>query len=224
MSGLIWIVVAGIAAVALAGGGGGGAQGGANFGPPVGPSEHVKPGQGSPMESLLEGKAGPAVDQLHAELDDYLRRAGIDTGQVSAVDLTWLPASMKYAIPPRELWPNIVPTARIVQELNRRMGYNLAIRGYRPPWYNTQQKGSKNSTHQWFSAVDLRVPPEVEENRAAERRRLAEETVRVFVELGDEYQIGMGVYGSTTPSNVHIDTMKNRRTWEEAQDWIDKAA
>lgn len=176
------------------------------------------------MESLLEGKAGPAVDQLHAELDDYLRRAGIDTGQVSAADLTWLPASQKYGIPPREYWPNIVPTARIVEELNRRMGYNLAIRAYRPPWYNAKQRGSKNSTHQWFSAVDLRVPPEVEDNRTAEKRRLAEETVRVFVELGDEYQIGMGVYGANTPSNVHVDTMHSRRTWEEAQDWIDKAA
>lgn len=221
MSGLVWVILLAVGSLALASGGGG-AAGGASFGTPVGPTEHVKTGVGKPLDSLAEGKAGPQIDQLHAELDAYLRSHGINTGQVSAADLTWMPAARKYAIPPKELWPNIVPTARMIEDLNRRMGYALNIRAYRPPWYNAQQGGSARSTHQWFAAADLRVPPEVTENRSAERRRLAEETVRVFVQFGEDYKIGMGVYGANTPSNVHIDTMQSQRTWRDAEEWIDK--
>ena len=41
----------------------------------------------------------------------------------------------------------------------------------------------------------------------------------MFVDRGDELQMGFGVYGKSAPS-VHFDTGYDKRTWRDAQYWL----
>lgn len=60
--------------------------------------------------------------------------------------------------PPRELWPNIVPTARVLDELRRRVGAPIAIlSAYRSPAYNRAIGGAGASMHMQFKAIDFVV-------------------------------------------------------------------
>jgi len=227
-TGLVLALVGGALVVAAAAGssslssGGGGSGGGLSPapGPPAGPDVQA-PGAGQPPEPIIVGQAtNPEVGALLAELDQYLRNAGISTDLIDAQELTRLPKWSRQGIPPRSLWPNIVPTARLYQELRARMRQPLSVRAYRPPEYNELVNGAERSQHQWFSAMDVRVPSSVATSDL--RRELALQGARLYLELGEPFQIGLGVYGANTPSNIHIDAGYQRRTWRDAKAWIDR--
>src|SRR5690554_3574024 len=60
--------------------------------------------------------------------------------------------------PPRDLWKNIIPTARVIDEFRRRIGSPIIItNAYRSPAYNEAVGGARNSLHVQFKALDFVV-------------------------------------------------------------------
>ncbi|NBC96853.1 MAG: hypothetical protein GVY27_10915 [Deinococcus-Thermus bacterium] len=60
------------------------------------------------------------------------------------------------AVPPRQLWPNIVPTILVLDRLRAAVGAPIVIlSGYRAPDYNRKVGGAATSQHLAFTALDV---------------------------------------------------------------------
>lgn len=60
--------------------------------------------------------------------------------------------------PPRELWPSIIPLARVLEAVRREIGKPIKILSvYRSPAYNEAIGGAKSSQHMRFRAADFAV-------------------------------------------------------------------
>ncbi len=108
----------------------------------------------------------------------------------------------EFVIPPRALWPHIVPTLRVVSRLQRAGLLNAdQIRSsYRDPIANNCAGGSSESRHLSAQALDLDV------------RDAPENVARLCAfwrAYGAELALGLGFYTST---RIHIDTA-GFRTW-----------
>lgn len=71
------------------------------------------------------------------------------------------PASAAYGLnrlPPRELWPNIVPVARAADAFRSQLGSAVTLTGiYRTAAYNAAIGGAPQSQHTRFAAIDLQA-------------------------------------------------------------------
>ena len=64
--------------------------------------------------------------------------------------------STRNRMPPREIWPNVVPTILLLDTLRREIGAPIRIlSGYRAPEYNRAVGGVGRSQHQDFRALDF---------------------------------------------------------------------
>ncbi len=182
----------------------------------------IPSGVGEPPRALIAGPASdPEIAALLAEIDDMLDSAGVGK-YTSAKELTVMPKApgRPFAIPPRALWPNIIPTMQRIQELRETLGYPLIFRGYRDPSYNKAVGGASGSLHQWFSGVDMYV----KDGGTTRKRQLGRETAKLYLKYGTQDNMGFGAYGEPTPSNTHIDTGWKKRTWRDAQYYINRVA
>jgi hypothetical protein len=234
-------IVAGLGLLLLAGGGkkssGGGAgmpagSGPDRFNPKSNNSEDYLsselsgqyPQEGVPMNPEIAGDPGdPALQSYLDALDRYLQFEGIDLNVVNAVDLTTMPRAPgdPVAIPPMDLWPNIIPTVKLYLRLRDRLGLPMNVRGYRPPDYNDAVGGSDRSTHQWFSALDIRIDEGA--NTRDNRYRMGIEAAKLYEDFGIPLDMGFGIYGEDVANVVHIDTLRNRpTTWEDARTWLQR--
>jgi hypothetical protein len=107
-----------------------------------------------------------------------------------------------YAIPPKNLWPNIVPTLKVVKQLKRvgALPHPIGASVYRNPELNVCAGGSEKSRHLLFSAIDF----DIEANPTS-----LPKLCRQWRKLGPKMKIGLGFY---TPTRIHIDT-SGFRTW-----------
>lgn len=155
----------------------------------------------------------PEVAALLVELDDFLASGGVNVSKVDAQTLTRMRKAPKVdgrrpvAIPPRELWPNILPAARYLSEFPESF---VIYNGYRPPDYNAAVGGAAGSLHQDFSAIDF--------YGAHDRDRSA-------LALAFDYDSkrtpgGAAVYGKAKPS-MHVDGGQ-RRVWADMRHWLRK--
>lgn len=179
-------------------------------------AQRLRPRHGAPLDAIAIGSAED-VAPYFAELDAYLEAKGVGPW-ARARELLWLPSWKQYAVPPREYWPNIVQTLLAVQPMRAAFG-PVSIRAYRPPAYNAVAGGAPKSTHQYFAALDLRPVPYSAEGR----RDLALRTAELFDAVSQNEDMGFGAYGTNTPSNVHVDTGYKRRTWRDAQLWLQRS-
>lgn len=188
----------------------------------------IPPGEGEPPRPLLAGDpTNPEIVGTLNEMDAFLAENGVDLSTVSAAELTTMssapaqPSGKKpVAIPPRELWPNIVPTLRLWQQnIRGPIGVPMSVHGYRPPDYNEAVGGTPGSTHQWFAAIDITLVGDgnTDDNRAL----LGEYSARVYVNAPSSDRVGFGAYGQPFPRHVHLDTRYKHRRWEDAQYYID---
>jgi hypothetical protein len=109
-----------------------------------------------------------------------------------------------FVVPPRELWPHILPILRIVKtELKPKLGDLEVMSGYRTATYNQQADGASRSRHQLFEALDLQP------KSSLSRKDLHRELRSLWQSKGKPLQLGLGLYSGT---RFHIDAWRYR-TW-----------
>ena len=109
---------------------------------------------------------------------------------------------VKNSEPDRELWENIVPTLRVVDELRGKLGRSCVIlSSYRSPAYNAAISGAaKDSYHKKFMALDIVFAghsPEQVYDALLEMR------------AAGKFKGGLGRYNTFT----HVDTRGYNATW-----------
>lgn len=105
--------------------------------------------------------------------------------------------------PPRELWLNIVPTVRILDQLRDRLGAPIRItNAYRSPGYNKCIGGAKESQHTAFRALDFYAEGGSRPVDWANMLRSMRDTEKLF-------RGGVGLYSSF----VHLDTRGTNADW-----------
>jgi lysozyme len=122
-----------------------------------------------------------------------------------AHELTWMFARVNEGVrnstPPRELWPNIVPTMRILDDLRDFLEVPITPSStYRSPAYNRSVKSGSGSQHPKFTAVDFKA-------KGASPRHIAN-VLRRWRSQG-KFTGGIGLY----PNFVHLDTRKTNVDW-----------
>lgn len=104
-------------------------------------------------------------------------------------------------LPPRELWPNIVPAVRALDQLRERLGAPVrTLSVYRSPAYNRAIGGAARSQHLRFSAIDFAAARGRPADWAAALRGLRQDGL---------FSGGIGTYGGF----VHLDGRGRNADW-----------
>lgn len=114
----------------------------------------------------------------------------------------------EFAIPPRGQWPHILPTLRVVRQLQADglMDAGLMASGYRDAALNRCAGGSSRSRHVLNNALDFDLPESPENIR-----RLCD----YWRKQGPALKLGLGFY---TDTSIHLDT-SGFRTWGSDHTW-----
>lgn len=135
--------------------------------------------------------------------ENWFNRQGFK--HFKAQELSWMFSRINKGIknkqPPRHLWPNILPTIRVLDNLRNKLGKAITLSsGYRSLPYNRSVNSPDGSLHVKFKAIDFRVaglsPKEVSKVLDAMRKR-------------NEWVGGLGTYRGFN----HIDTRSKNATW-----------
>ena len=92
------------------------------------------------------------------QLEQFIDRLGLRHFKGSELTPYWTRKRGKVsnAMPHESLWPNIVPTLIVADELRERMGASCTIlSSYRSPAYNEAVGGEAASFHMQFRALDI---------------------------------------------------------------------
>jgi uncharacterized protein YcbK (DUF882 family) len=137
----------------------------------------------------------------------FLRQNGVD-GVVPLPQLLrtvrdWRRCGDEFAVPPRDRWPAIVPTLRLLADLRRDghlPGTTRVVSAWRSPAMNTCAGGAVHSKHLANGAIDLdwQAPPDGLARLCA-----------AWGDIGGRYAWGLGFYA---PDKIHLDT-SGWRTW-----------
>lgn len=105
--------------------------------------------------------------------------------------------------PPPELWPNVIPLAKLLQKLRDRVGAPIRLTSvYRSPAYNRAIGGATNSIHMQFKAADITIGTGEPADWWA--------TLKAMRAAG-EFVGGIGVYNTF----VHVDVRGTVSDWDE---------
>lgn len=144
-----------------------------------------------------------------AALEAYLRQEGVGgvvpIADILRSDARWrsCKAGQPFAVPPRRLWPAMVPTLRFVRDhVVPQIGPVRVVSGYRDPVANICFRGAKASRHLHFAALDL-MPA-----RPIGRAELIAALCPLHARTGARFAVGLGIYDVT---RFHIDTAGYRR-------------
>ena len=107
-----------------------------------------------------------------------------------------------YTMPPKELWPNIVPTLLVVKKFKTEGVFinPVAASVYRDPTLNACAGGSPGSKHMQLNAIDFDIDATPES---------LETLCNAWRTQGAELKLGLGFY---TPTKIHLDTL-GYRSW-----------
>jgi hypothetical protein len=107
-----------------------------------------------------------------------------------------------YAVPPKQIWANIIPTLKAVKRLKASGALKnpIAVSVYRNPSLNKCAGGAENSRHLMLSAIDFDIDASPSSLPAL---------CHQWRKLGPRLKLGLGFY---TPTRIHLDTT-NFRTW-----------
>lgn len=182
------------------------------FDPSVMPVDSVVlPKDGPPLPPVAEGVEGdPVIADWHAQMNAYFASMGV-LDQATAEEVTFLPKATEidFAVPDPRYWENMVVTLLMLKETNLR-DRDLDLRGYRPAWYNEATGGSDNSTHQWFSALDIRPRGNTSMGEIFDAAQW------LWDNRSRDANMGIGVYNN----NIHIDARRpeGRAKWGSRKD------
>lgn len=153
--------------------------------------------------------AAPGREADVTAFERYLERAHVG-GVLASEDLlrnasSWKTCGLAYpwSLPPRSLWPHVVPTLRFIRDaVIPAVGPVRVESGWREPKLNQCAHGAPKSAHALYYALDL-VPRE-----AITRRELIATVCRLHARRGKAYNVGLGFYEGV---RFHIDTKLYRR-------------
>lgn len=146
-------------------------------------------------------------------LDEYIDAHGIFHFSAGEI-LRMRRAGISVPAPKRALWPRIIPTLLLAEKIRTILGHGLVVgNGYRPEPYNSQVGGAKKSQHLFFRAVDLDLPSGHKSRE--EQERFYETACSLYLDLGSEYKIGLGLYRPWKGTRIHIDTGYRKRRWKK---------
>lgn len=118
--------------------------------------------------------------------------------------------SVRNSIPPEALWPNIVKTLIVVDEMREIIGKPIGVTSsYRSPAYNRAVGGEPMSYHMQFKALDIHSPvgPAI---LAKTARLLRGKRFDLPGNAGSfTFRGGIGTY----PTFVHVDTRGYDANW-----------
>ena len=107
------------------------------------------------------------------------------------------------AVPPRNLWPDILPTLRVIDELRDRLGAPIRLLStYRSPDYNRAVGGARQSYHMKFVAIDFACDQGKPDQWADALKDMRKAGV---------FRGGVGVYPGS--GFVHVDTRGYEANW-----------
>lgn len=117
-----------------------------------------------------------------------------------------------YAVPSSELWDNLLPTLKVLQQLqDQKILNNIEVTSvYRDAELNQCANGSPGSKHVHNSALDFRIGSETPDIGELEKiARAKDQLCKYWQTHGQRLNMGLGVYAS---GQIHIDT-QGFRTW-----------
>ncbi len=145
------------------------------------------------------------------ELNKFLKANGIKHFSAKEV-LTLARAGIVAPVPPKRMWKNILPALMLAEAIRKKMGCPLLVgNGYRPKALNKQVGGSKRSQHITFRALDLDLPKKHQSR--AKQERFYKVAAEMYLNLGKEFKIGLGIYRPNKGTRIHIDCGWWRRYW-----------
>ena len=154
----------------------------------------------------------PGLDELQA----LLTEAGIV--HFTAHEFCTVRSVHHVEVPPRDLWGNILPCARLCEELRARVSeragfevFLVLLGGYRSPRINRRVGGSLRSQHRKFRAVDLGLTRK--QDTPELRRILYVEAVKLWLETSE--RMGVGIYRKDAGPKVHVDGDYKHRYWKK---------
>ncbi|HEY0325358.1 MAG TPA: hypothetical protein VGC46_05195 [Allosphingosinicella sp.] len=178
---------------------------------PAAAQELPNEGQGeAAYRAFLAGK--PHVAAEVQAFEAWLRRKHVygilPTWQVLRTATMWSECNgPPFQVPPRKYWRNVAATLRFVRaHVVPAVGPVQAVSGYRNPGLNLCARGSANSAHRDYSALDL-VPL-----KALDRGQIFDRMCRGHRRKGAASGVGLGFYSFT---RFHVDTRSFRR-WGSA--------
>lgn len=143
-----------------------------------------------------------------AEYLGYLQRQGVGEvlppEQLLRLGRRWERCGgVEFSLPPRELWPRIVPTLKLLASLQSEglLRDARVASAWRPQDYNRCEGGSQASRHLDNLALDLDLP-----NSQASR---VQALCQRWRQIGPARHWGLGFY---SPTRVHLDTA-GFRSW-----------
>ena len=172
----------------------------------VAPIAQVAPQQDADL--FATWRLGAAKDDVTA-IEAYFEKGGVadilPLADILRSDARWrrCEAAEPFAVPPRRLWPAMVPTLRYVRDhVVPAVGPVRVVSGYRDPVANGCFKGAKASRHLRVAALDL-MP-----RRPLQREELIAVLCPLHARTGSRFAVGLGIYNVT---RFHIDTAGYRR-------------
>ena len=154
----------------------------------------------------------PAPAPRTGSISEYLQQNGISQRLADNID--------EEREAPREKWPNMVTTALVIMELERRTGFHLEV-------FSTYRSGNSNSAHATYGACDVRARYETDTGERGEQVSDDEWVFcqRVFLDFwrneGQSLDMGLGFYIKEWKNErqIHIDTLvKTYRSWAHGPD------
>lgn len=172
---------------------------------------HRWPGKEEPSPSLPGEDAGTACPPPGAGFDPANYREFLATIPLRHISIHQVVrchfkkrGEVTNQLPPEELWPNIVPTLLLADELGHRLNAPLLeiTSAYRSPEYNAQIQGAaEGSYHLRNQALDLKFACSVSQV-ADMAHRMRDDGL---------FQGGIGTY----PGFVHLDTRGRNVDWTQ---------
>lgn len=154
-------------------------------------------------------RAGDAKAEV-AAIEAYLAREGVGDvlplADILRSDARWrlCLGADPFAVPPRAMWPAMVPTLRYVRgHVVPAVGRVRVVSGYRDARANICFRGARESRHLRFAALDLEPL-----DRRIDRTALIAALCPLHARTGAARAVGLGIYAGT---RFHIDTAGFRR-------------
>lgn len=155
------------------------------------------------------------VKAYRAYLSQHLGASNVPPmDQLLTTARSWSKCSAsQYAVPPKQLWKNMVPTLRLYAKLKQTgtVPYDAKIRSvYRNPKLNACADGAHDSKHKMNAAIDIWVPRY--EGSHQKINKMKEDLCSFWLYQGQSHNFGLGLYGTGA---IHLDTQGYRKWGKE---------